>query len=76
MTCQAVKSRMMLTGSIREAARYSDLHWQFVKPSDKGTQQELLNAFSVLHGIVNEYLEGGDQMVEECTCGEHRLVRA
>lgn len=28
-------------------------------------------SFSILHGIVAEYFDGGDQMVELCDCGEH-----
>ena len=37
-----------------------------------GSEKALLVTWAVLQGAVNEYLEGGDQMVENCTCGEHR----
>lgn len=36
-----------------------------------GTEEELTTAFDILTGIVNEYHDGGDQMVENCTCGQH-----
>jgi hypothetical protein len=39
-------------------------------PAD-GSEKALAIAFSILHGIVNEYFDGGDQMVELCDCGQH-----
>lgn len=29
------------------------------------------NRLDILHGIVNEYLPGGDQLTASCDCGEH-----
>lgn len=68
--CEAVKQRKELTKQILRACytgKRDDL-----APGITGTEQQLTEWFSVLTGIVNEYHDGGDQMVEECTCGEHR----
>jgi hypothetical protein len=67
--CEAIRDRKALTAQIRMACiphiGISDL------VEGPGTEEALLNAMSVLQGIVNEYQDGGDQMVENCTCGEH-----
>lgn len=38
---------------------------------DLGSEKALAVVFSVVRGIVNEYLDGGDQLAEACTCGHH-----
>jgi hypothetical protein len=65
MKCQAIQERRELTSKLQLAAGIWDL-----TPLE-GTEEELMRAFSVLQGIVNEYQNGGDQIVENCTCGQH-----
>jgi len=66
--CQAVKDRRTLTIALRRAAAPGGV---LSHTNCDGSEEQLLSAFSVLQGIVNEYNEGGDQMVELCDCGEH-----
>ena len=67
VTCQAVQERKMLTTQLRYAAVPHVAKEDLIE----GTEEELITAFSVLQGIVNEYHDGGDQMVDNCTCGRH-----
>lgn len=72
--CQAVKERKELTKLLQEVTSNggdtksfdgTDADWR------NGSEKALLVTWAVLHGIVNEYLDGGDQMVENCDCGRH-----
>lgn len=67
--CQAVQERRTLTIQLW----YASVPHGTVEMEKKteGTEEEMLRAFSVLTGVVNEYRDGGDQMVENCTCGRH-----
>lgn len=68
--CQAIKERKQLTAQIKIA---SVPHVGAEDSVDEpGTEEELLRAMSILQGIVNEYQDGGDQMVENCSCGQHQ----
>jgi hypothetical protein len=42
-------------------------------PAD-GSERALIISFSILRGIVNEYLDGGDQEVEVCDCNGLEVV--
>jgi hypothetical protein len=71
LTCAAVVDRKELTLAIQRACSpQGDVSGFKDMPAD-GSEKALSIAFSVLHGIVNEYLDGGDQMTENCTCGKH-----
>jgi len=61
--CRAIRERRELTQSINTAIG--------LKETADGSELALLRSFGVLRGIVNEYRDGGDQMVEDCDCGEH-----
>lgn len=71
--CQAVKERSELIKAIQEVAGGgsttsfdgTDADWRH------GSEKALAVTWAVLHGIVNEYFDGGDQMVENCSCGKH-----
>jgi hypothetical protein len=64
LSCEAVDDRQKLTDGMR------DLLGPNPAPS-QGTERELIHAFRVLQGVVAEMTNGGDQMAELCTCGEH-----
>lgn len=66
-TCAAVESRADVTRRLAGAFAIP----LDVDGLDVGTEKALLVVFSVVHGIVNEYLAGGDQMIELCDCGRH-----
>lgn len=68
--CDAVRQRRELTGQIRDATQYHGGVDHFLE-GDDGSEAQMLEQMSILQGIVNEYRNGGDQMVEECTCGAH-----
>jgi len=77
--CQAIEERKELTYRIAsimpvpgDSFKTVDYIEPLIRDDSYGTEKGLLVMFSVLHGIVNEYLDGGDQMVENCTCGEHQ----
>jgi hypothetical protein len=71
MICQAVRERKNLTKDIVRAV-HTDIHKAAEITIDlQGTEAELDLWFSILRGIVNEYRDGGDQMVENCSCGQH-----
>lgn len=70
MECKAVRERKALTAALQVAAK-PVIGLEILFPAIKGTQEEMVEAFDILHGIVNEYRDGGDQMVEGCDCGEH-----
>jgi len=61
--CQSVQERKQLTEKIWEA--FDDPH------ESDGSEFQMLRAFDILQGIVAEYTEGGDQVVENCSCGKH-----
>jgi hypothetical protein len=71
--CQAIEERRELIRKLQLVAGNgstksfdgTDAAWE------NGTEKALAVTWSVLHGIVNEYFDGGDQMVENCSCGEH-----
>ena len=67
--CQAVKERMELTKRIQHACAPGPGSVE-VCPAD-GSEYALAIWGSILHGIIREYCNGGDQMVENCTCGLH-----
>lgn len=67
--CQAVQERRSLIAQIHIAIVPHVGEEDYI--DYKGTEEELTTAFSILQGIVNEYHDGGDQMVENCTCGQH-----
>jgi hypothetical protein len=67
--CQAVRDRQEVTRGIQKACNPREGAWDHLP--DDGSERSLVIAFSVLHGIVNEYFNGGDQMAENCTCGKH-----
>lgn len=62
--CKAITQRQALIRGIRHARGEYNMVCE-------GTEEELMNDFAILRGIVTEYQDGGDQMVEECDCGEH-----
>jgi hypothetical protein len=63
--CQAIKERRELTNAIRKALGDQ-------RPS-RGTEDEMMESFAYLRGAVMEYQQGGDQLVENCSCGQHNL---
>ena len=65
--CQAIEDRRKLTEGILRATSPAGT----LDRRADGSEEAMLNAFSVLRGIVNEYQAGGDQLTELCTCGEH-----
>jgi hypothetical protein len=65
--CQAIVDRAELTIAIRLACEPNGK-----EPMSDGSEEDLIRWFEILTGIVNEYRDGGDQMVENCTCGDHR----
>ena len=67
--CMAIRDRKALTAQIRMAAIPHIGLGEII--DEPGTEEALLMAMSVLQGIVNEYKDGGDQMVETCDCGQH-----
>jgi hypothetical protein len=69
--CEAVKDRASLTEAIQRACSPTAGLSAFAHLPADGSEKALAISFSILHGIVAEYLDGGDQMVENCTCGEH-----
>jgi len=81
MTCQAIQERKALTLAIADAiqpygikdreVRIAELLEPLHRDGIFGEEKGLAVMFSVLHGIVGEYLDGGDQMVENCSCGLH-----
>ena len=72
--CQAIKDRRELTRKLQEVAGNgstkafdgTEAAWEM------GTEKALAVTWSILHGIVNEYFDGGDQIVESCSCGHHK----
>jgi len=69
--CAAIKDRAALTLAIQQACSPGgDLRGFEHLPAD-GSEKSLAVSFSILHGIVNEYFDGGDQITERCTCGKH-----
>jgi hypothetical protein len=68
MECEAIRWRRHLTVAIQKAC--SPQGEAFPQPAD-GSQEQLDTAFDVLSGIVAEYRDGGDQITETCTCGQH-----
>ena len=79
MECQAITERKSLTTAIAYAIQPKTCMIRNTKAEKLleplgdsfGEEKGLAVIFSVLHGIVAEYLDGGDQIVELCTCGEH-----
>lgn len=74
--CAAILQRRALIEEIKVAAKYNPRTKALYMRLNEGTEAELLTAMSVLQGIVNEYMDGGDQMLEECTCNspeEHHV---
>lgn len=69
--CEAIEWRKTLTEAIQRACSPSGSLIAFADCPADGSERSLAVSFSVLHGIVNEYLDGGDQIVENCTCGQH-----
>lgn len=68
MICKAVQERKELTRDLWKACNPG----REIDPElTDGSEKSLLVTFAVLHGIVNEYLNGGDQMTENCDCGDH-----
>ena len=67
--CPVIGERRELTAAIQKATYPTDDAYNMLP--DDGSERSLLVSFSVLHGIVNEYLDGGDQAAEGCTCGKH-----
>lgn len=81
MTCQAIKERKDLTYQIAlvlsSAAADQQTHaisliQPLIERGEYGTEKGLVCMFSILHGVVNEYLDGGDQLTENCDCGGHQ----
>lgn len=68
-TCQAVQDRKMLTEGIYRACCPNVGSGS--SRSFDGSHKQLMDIMDVLHGIVAEYADDGDQMIELCTCGEH-----
>jgi hypothetical protein len=71
--CKAVDERRELTRQLQLVAGGGSTK-SFDGTSaawEQGTEKALAVTWSILHGIVNEYFNGGDQMVENCTCGHH-----
>src|SRR4029077_2675367 len=56
---QAVKERRELTQVLWKGIGMT------IPVKLEGTERELLEAFAVIQGVVNEYRDGGDQMVED-----------
>ena len=86
MECQAIKERKDVTVAIVNClvdlspnashpvdrqAKFIELFEPLMREGIFGTEKGMVVMFAVLHGIVNEYLDGGDQMVENCDCGQH-----
>lgn len=67
-TCEAVRQRREITRAIQEACAPGGSYWV----ADDGSERSLAAAFAVLQGVVAEYLDGGDQMYEACSCGQHQ----
>jgi hypothetical protein len=71
VVCEAVKDRATLTEAIQRACHPTGELSMFRDLPADGSERALAVSFSILHGIVAEYFDGGDQMTENCTCGEH-----
>jgi|SRR5215471_12703837 len=71
LTCQALRDRWILTRAIQAACSPTGDRSSFRDLPDDGSERSLSVSFAILHGIVAEYFDGGDQMVELCDCGEH-----
>jgi len=67
--CRAIDERRELTRRIQHAC--APQPGAFDPMPDDGSERSLATSFAVLHGIVAEYLDGGDQIVEGCDCGRH-----
>jgi hypothetical protein len=68
--CQAIRDRKQLIRSLRFANEPQQ--WiPYELKNIEGTEEELMRAWNILEGVVNEYKDGGDQIVENCTCGKH-----
>jgi len=65
--CQAVQARRELTRELARAIRIDPA------PAD-GSWSALERVFDVARGIVAEYQDGGDQMIDLCDCAEQRLA--
>src|SRR5215471_7761929 len=71
-TCEAIRWRRTLTRAIQTACSPTgDRETMFSHLPDDGSDRSLSVSFAILHGIVAEYLDGGDQIVELCDCGQH-----
>jgi hypothetical protein len=67
--CEVTQDRRELTLRIQKACHASGEAVD-VQPAD-GSEKALAIWFSILHGIVGEYFDGGDQELEVCTCPVH-----
>jgi hypothetical protein len=67
--CQAVIERRELTRALQKVIDPDGRG--FTTTPDDGSDRSLAVTFAVLRGIINEYLDGGDQMADNCTCGRH-----
>jgi hypothetical protein len=67
--CKAVQERADLTASLLRATEpVSGLRRQYIDAD--GSHEALSRAYGVLTGIVAEYSDDGDQMMEACTCAD------
>lgn len=86
MECAAIKDRKDVTvalvnclvdlsphakTNVQRQQKFVELIEPVLDRGEFGTEKGMVVIFSVLHGIVNEYLDGGDQIVELCNCGQH-----
>jgi hypothetical protein len=63
--CEAVEARKRLISDLSRACG--------LDPDDlpnTGSEDDLLNAWCHLEGVVAEFTDGGDEMAEGCTCSE------
>jgi hypothetical protein len=70
MDCQAIKERKELTERIIHACNPTPDAQELLRAD--GSEKSLVVWGSILQGIIREYTDGGDQMTESCSCGEHQ----
>lgn len=67
-TCQALQERRALTHMLADLTTPRlDVH---VPVEFDGSEKQLNERFDVLKGIVAEYQDNGDQILENCTCAD------
>lgn len=67
--CNAIEGRADLTETLQKAISLRGAPLES-EPHD-GSERSLTRTFEIVRGIVAEYQDGGDQVVELCSCDQH-----